>query len=292
MYIRPLTVDDAAVSWRWRNDVGLWRFAGNRPNIVVTEAIEREWVARVLSDPTRINFAICLETSNRYIGNIYLVNVKDGMGELGIFIGEIDCHGKGYGQDAVSLLRRTAQLDYGIKVIRISVQKDNDTALISYLKAGGKVEDSQQWINLVTDLGTDDVFEYLSSVVDDFNPAADTTLGMRGYANKLTSRGCTIAAVANSRDRGGIMGILAGYFNDPSRQSSFVSAFHVRIPFRRMHIGRILMDKAVELSHDGGFKELRLKVYKDNDVGISFYERYGFVKTNEDATQFEMSYSL
>lgn len=133
---------------------------------------------------------------------------------------------------------------------------------------------------------------YLSSVSDDFNPAAETTLGIQGYANKLTTRGRTIAAVAKSLDREVAMGILAGYFNNPAQGFSFVSAFHVRIPFRRMHIGRMLMDKAVEISREAGFTELRLKVNKGNNAGLGFYERYGFVKIGEEEKQFEMSYNL
>lgn len=149
VYLRPLTVEDAAVSWRWRNDVGLWQFTGDHPNVVVSEEMEREWATKVIADSTRINFAICLKPSNRYIGNIYLVNVADGIGELGIFIGERDCHGKGYGQEAISLLKRMVSSDYGIKTIRIDVKKGNTAALISYLKAGGKIEGDSQWLRLV-----------------------------------------------------------------------------------------------------------------------------------------------
>lgn len=151
VYLRPLTVEDAAVSWRWRNDADLWRFTGSRPNVVVTEIMEREWAAKVIQDPTRINFAICLKPSNRYIGNIYLVDVNGGVGELGIFIGERDCRGKGYGRDAIFLLKQKALSDYGIKSIRINVNKDNTAALVSYLKAGGRVEGAPQWLCLVLD---------------------------------------------------------------------------------------------------------------------------------------------
>ena len=133
---------------------------------------------------------------------------------------------------------------------------------------------------------------YLSAVSDDFNPAADAMLGIQDYVNKLASLGRTIAVVANSLDGEMVMGILAGYFNNPSQGFSYISAFHVRISFRRMHIGRLLMDKAVEISREAGFHELRLKVNKDNDSGLSFYKRYGFVVINEDAKQFEMNYKL
>ena len=154
VYIRPLSVEDASVSWKWRNDSGLWRFTESRPDVFVTEEMERAWAAKVLSDPTRLNFAICLKPSHRYIGNVYLVNVKDGTGELGIFIGERDCHGKGYGQAAIELLKRTVLSDHGITTIRIGVNRDNTAALIAYLKAGGKIENADQWLHLVLETRT------------------------------------------------------------------------------------------------------------------------------------------
>ena len=163
VYIRPLTIEDASTSWKLRNDSDLWRFTGSHPDVFVTDAMEKEWAEKVISDPTRLNFAICLKPSNRYIGNVYLVNVKDGIGELGIFIGERDCHGKGYAQRAISLLKRTVASDYGIKAIHIGVDKDNTAALISYLKSGGKIEDVQQWIHLVLDLTSGNLKNNFSS---------------------------------------------------------------------------------------------------------------------------------
>ena len=151
VYLRPLVIEDAAVSWRWRNDADLWRFTGSRPNVDVNEEMERAWAAKVIADSSRLNFAICLRPSNRYIGNVYLIGIKDGVGELGIFIGEKDCHGKGYAQSAISLLKKTA-MDYGIRTIRIGVDKDNLAALVTYLKAGGRIETAQDWIYLTIDL--------------------------------------------------------------------------------------------------------------------------------------------
>ena len=175
VYLRPLTVEDAAVSWRWRNDADLWRFTASRPNVVVNEEIERSWATNVISDPSRLNFAICLKPSNRYIGNVYLVNIKNGVGELGIFIGEKGCHGKGYAQAALSLLKKAAA-DHGIKTIRIGVNKDNLAALVVYLKAGGRIETAQDWINLTIDLSADDLHRCLCNVSSDSNLAASLRL--------------------------------------------------------------------------------------------------------------------
>lgn len=154
------------------------------------------------------------------------------------------------------------------------------------------IDDTPQLFSLVLDLTSNNLQEYLSSVVDDFNPAAKTSLGIGGYADKLTRYGRTIAAVTNTLNEEKVIGILAGYFNDPAKGFSFVSAFHVRIPFRRMHIGRVLMDKAIEISRNEGFKELRLRVDKDNVAALAFYKRHGFVNVGEAAKQFAMSYYL
>lgn len=185
--------------------------------------------------------------------------------------------------------RKEEDAAYGTQSSRIGANKRDLAALAAYLEAGGRIENAQDLIRLTTDLNSEDLNEYLCDVSDDFNPAAQTSLNIRGYAEKLAQKGKVISAIAPV---GGVMGILAGYFNNPEQGFSYVSAFHVRIPFRRMHIGKMLMDKAVEISRAGGFKSIRLKADKSNLGGIGFYERYGFVKIGEDEKQYEMSYKL
>jgi ribosomal protein S18 acetylase RimI-like enzyme len=146
-------------------------------------------------------------------------------------------------------------------------------------------------ISFAHDLPFDDLQKYLNIVSNDFNPAADAGLGIAGYADKLTRLGRTIAVISNVPDEG-TMGIIAGYFNNPDQGFSFISAFHVRPQFRRRHLGKLLMDKAVEVSRDAGFDSVRLKVNKTNVNGIAFYLKYGFVIVNEDVRQFEMSYDI
>ena len=145
--------------------------------------------------------------------------------------------------------------------------------------------------DITLDMGVEALYGYLSSVIDDFNPGAANPSGLQGYVEKLVQNGRVIAAISLSSTRV-VVGILAGYFNNPDQGFSYVSAFHVRIPFRRMRIGKMLMDKAVEISRFGGFESIRLKVDKQNLGGIGFYERFGFAKIGEDEKQFEMIYSI
>ncbi len=134
-HLRPLEEKDALTSWRWRNDPEIWKYTGSRPDIEITEEIELTWIRKAISDSTRINYAICLE-DNTYIGNIYAVNIKDGIGELGIFIGEKSMWGKGVGKDALGLFKKILKTKYGISKLNISVDLCNTSALRCYLSNG------------------------------------------------------------------------------------------------------------------------------------------------------------
>ena len=137
IYLRPLMVEDSAISWRWRNDPSIWRYTGSRPDREVTEEMEREWAAKVIADSSRMNFAICCKVDNRYVGNVYIVNIHEEVGELGIFIGELSARGRGYGLQALRLLKQEAK-SRGIDKIVIDVAKDNIAAIIVYLKSGAR----------------------------------------------------------------------------------------------------------------------------------------------------------
>lgn len=49
VYIRPLELKDALVSYKWRNNPRIWRLTGSRPNTFVTPEIETEWLKHVLN---------------------------------------------------------------------------------------------------------------------------------------------------------------------------------------------------------------------------------------------------
>lgn len=156
VFIRPLTVEDAAVSVNWRNDAEIWKYAGRKPDRVITSEMEREWAANVIADKSRLNFAICLNPSKRYIGNIYIKGVSGRFGGVAVFIGEKGCWGRGYGRAALRLLLAEAARR-GFRELEISVHKDNVAAIITYLKCGAKMPSSWQgdWIIMKFDISGD-----------------------------------------------------------------------------------------------------------------------------------------
>ena len=131
--LRPLTIEDADISYKWRNDKLIWAHTGSRPDRIITREIERKWARKAIDNPTRANFAIML--GDRYIGNAYLVDICGNTAGCGIFIGDKAAWGHGYGRMALDLLKDEARTR-GIMVIRIGVNRDNIPALVTYLKCG------------------------------------------------------------------------------------------------------------------------------------------------------------
>lgn len=154
VYLRPLRVEDAAVSFKWRNDSGLWRYTGSRPDCIVTYDMEYAWAERVIADRSRVNFAICLKEDDRYVGNIYLIKMDGVSGELGIFIGDRSAQGKGFGWQALECLKAIAQDELRLKKIFIAVREDNAAAVATYVKCGARefVSTREGWLSYVIDL--------------------------------------------------------------------------------------------------------------------------------------------
>lgn len=147
VYLRPLVLTDAKISYHWRNDSDIWKYTESRPDKGVTCEMERNWAQKVIEDPTRANFAICLKQNDKYIGNVYLTNISDGKGELGIFIGDKSCWGHGYARQAIELLKQEA-CKLGVSEIEIGVNSENLPALITYLRTGARFSEADRWLSL------------------------------------------------------------------------------------------------------------------------------------------------
>ena len=155
IYLRPLRVEDASTSYRWRNDSGLWMYTGKRPDRIITEEMEKDWAAAVISDATRINFAICESRSDKYIGNIYVVHVANQERELGLFIGDRSAHGRGYGRMALEVLKEIVRREFHLRRINIRVREENIAACKTYLHCGACIIGRDgDWLVMTIELNT------------------------------------------------------------------------------------------------------------------------------------------
>ena len=72
------------------------------------------------------------------IGNIALkdIDYKNGFTELGIFIGEVENLGKGYGSEAINLLTNYAFKELRLHTVYLTVFDNNPRAKRAYEKCG------------------------------------------------------------------------------------------------------------------------------------------------------------
>lgn len=115
VYLAPMEVEDAPLYVRWLNDPEISVYL-NAFNVTIGLEREKEFLAQSLKEQ-RPEFGIRLVADDTLIGNCGIVNIDtvNRKAEIGIFIGEQDLLGQGYGREAVMLL-----LDYGFNILNLN----------------------------------------------------------------------------------------------------------------------------------------------------------------------------
>jgi RimJ/RimL family protein N-acetyltransferase len=132
--IRLLKVEDANISYRWRNDPEVWKYTKNRPDRVITKEIEREWLEKTLKDNTKKRFAIIVD--DKYIGNTQLTNITLTSAEYHIFIGEKDMWNKGIAKEVCKLMIKYAKEELMLHKIYFYVNPNNIASIKAHEKLG------------------------------------------------------------------------------------------------------------------------------------------------------------
>lgn len=144
--IRPLMESDADVSWEWRNNPEVWKFTGSRPDREITPEIERNWIRKVLADPTTARFAIVAEENGKseYVGNVQLTDLTSVDAQYHIFIGNVSFWGKGVGRIATRLILEHAFDTLRLRSVWLMVRKNNLRAIELYRRTGFTVKEEKE----------------------------------------------------------------------------------------------------------------------------------------------------
>ena len=134
--LRPIKEEDTPLIVAWRNNKRV------RNNFIFqepfTEKMHLKWMKSKVASGEVEQFII-LETINRKpIGSVYLrdIDYNNKTAEYGIFIGDDEEVGKGYGTAAARMLLDIAFEKLGLEQIYLRVYADNKGAIASYEKAG------------------------------------------------------------------------------------------------------------------------------------------------------------
>lgn len=142
IYLRELSQQDLANTWRWRQDPSLVEWLGE-PFRFINPETEQAWFESYLQQRERaVRLAICLKADHRHIGNLNLTQIHPvhRMAEFSLLIGEADCRGKGLGRMAAALGIAHAFEDLNLHRLELRVRPDNLPALKIYRALGFREE--------------------------------------------------------------------------------------------------------------------------------------------------------
>lgn len=136
IYLRLMEPEDTDNIIKWRNIDFV------RKNFIYRQPFTRQghaaWIRDMIETGRAVQFIICEKDTNRPVGSVYLRDIDPvhNKAEYGIFIGEKDATGKGYGTQAAKLMLAYAFHTLGLHKLMLRVLADNLQARRSYEKAG------------------------------------------------------------------------------------------------------------------------------------------------------------
>lgn len=136
IYLRFMTYDDTDLIVNWRNTDDV------RKNFIYQALFTREshenWIRTKVETGDVVQMIICETGSDRPVGSVYVRDVDrtHHKAEYGIFIGEADARGKGYGTAAAKLMIRYCFEEMNLHRLFLRVYAENQQAIKSYEKAG------------------------------------------------------------------------------------------------------------------------------------------------------------
>ena len=138
VYLSPMCVEDALKYTKWMNDFKVTDKINASQNLVTVES-EREWLEKN-SKVGNFQYAIVKQENDELIGNCSLHDLDfiNGRATVGIFIGDEENRGKGYGSETLELLLSYGFNHLNLNNIMLTVYSFNTPAIACYKKVGFK----------------------------------------------------------------------------------------------------------------------------------------------------------
>lgn len=141
LILKPVSVDthltESYVSWL--NDPEIYQFLETGVNYTMDNL--RDYLVSITGKSVFF-WAIHLKFSDKHIGNIKIdpINLKHGLGEYGILIGEKKEWGKGYAKEASEIVINFCFTNLGLRKITLGVVSQNFAAIKLYDLLGFTIE--------------------------------------------------------------------------------------------------------------------------------------------------------
>lgn len=136
IYLRQMTYDDTENIVEWRNsDSVRKRFIYQG---LFTKESHENWIKTMVETGKVAQMMICEMGTDKAVGSVYVRDIDriHHKAEYGIFIGEKQARGKGYGTAAAKLMIRYCFEELELHRLFLRVYAENERAIRSYEKAG------------------------------------------------------------------------------------------------------------------------------------------------------------
>lgn len=136
IYLRMMTYDDTEKIVEWRNsDSVRKRFIYQG---LFTKEGHENWIKTMVETGKVVQMIICETGTDKAVGSVYVrdIDKTHHKAEYGIFIGEKDARGKGYGTAAAKLMIQYCFDELMLHRLFLRVYAENERAIRSYEKAG------------------------------------------------------------------------------------------------------------------------------------------------------------
>lgn len=136
IYLRLMTYEDTENIVNWRNSDAV------RKNFIYQALFTREshenWIRTMVETGKVVQMIICETATDRPVGSVYIRDIDKvhQKAEYGIFIGEPQARGKGYGTAAARLMIKYCFEELKLHRLFLRVYAENIQAIRSYEKAG------------------------------------------------------------------------------------------------------------------------------------------------------------
>ena len=136
IYLRLMTNEDTDNIIKWRNlDEVRNQFIYQK---LFTKESHENWIKTMVETGKVVQMIICETGTDKAVGSVYVrdIDKTHHKAEYGIFIGEKDARGKGYGTAAAKLMVQYCFDELMLHRLFLRVYAENERAIRSYEKAG------------------------------------------------------------------------------------------------------------------------------------------------------------
>lgn len=142
IYLRSVKISDATKEYvNWLNDPEVNQYLESRFSKHTMKNL-KEYIKKILKDPSYIFLAIIQKDSNKHIGNIKLgpINKHHKFAEIGIMIGDKNSWGHGYAMEAIKLLSDFSFNKLKLHKITAGAYENNVGSIKAFTKNGFVIE--------------------------------------------------------------------------------------------------------------------------------------------------------